>query len=98
MLESHYKRKLKVKLSKLFPGCVLIDNDPTRFQGIPDLLILYGGRWAMLEVKKDRTSSYRPNQPYWLSVFDSMSFASVIHPGNEPEVLHALQRSFQSNW
>jgi hypothetical protein len=51
MLESAYQLEVIKRLKAEFPGCVVIINDPRRTQGIPDLLILFGPNWAMLEVK-----------------------------------------------
>ena len=87
-----YKVKLKAKLEKLFPGCEIWDNDPARtHQGIPDMTILYGNRWAMLEAKASAIAEVQPNQPYWVEYYNERSFASFIYPENESEVLDALQ-------
>ena len=94
MRESQYQTKLIKKLKELFPGCFILKNDPAENQGIPDLLILFCSTWAMLETKRESRSSFRPNQEYYLRVFDEMSFASFICPENESEVLYELQRAF----
>ena len=94
MREIPYRRTLIKKLEELFPGCVVLVNDPKHKQGIPDLTVLYGARWAMLEVKKDKAAPKRPNQPFWVSKLNGMSFAAFVFPQNEEEVLDALQRSF----
>lgn len=95
-LERDYKPRLHKRIERLLPGCVIIINDEQLFPGIPDTLILYGNRWAMLEVKRSRNSIRRPNQPYWVEEFDHMSFAAFICPENEEEVLHDLQRSLKA--
>ena len=95
MLEGGYKPKLIRKLERMFPGCIIIKNDEQLFQGIPDMLILWHDKWAMLEVKKSRTAAARPNQPEWVAHFDKMSFAAFIYPENEEEVLHDLQSAFR---
>ena len=96
MRESVYQSKLIKKIEQLLPGCVVIKNDPEQRQGLPDLLILYSYTWAMLEVKASATSPERPNQAYYVDLFNNMSFASFIFPENEEEVLDALQRSLLS--
>lgn len=96
MRESDYRRRLKKKIERLLPGSVVIKNDPDQLQGLPDLLVLYLDRWAMLEVKAAYDSPERPNQGYYVDLFNSMSFAAFIFPENEEVVLDALQRSLSS--
>lgn len=96
MRENDFQKKLKEELEDRFPGCVILKNDPEFFQGIPDLLILYEDKWAMLECKANRKSSYRPNQDIYIEMFDSMSFCRAIYPENKEEVLDELQYAFGS--
>lgn len=96
MLESAYQARLVKKLKELFPDCVILKNDPNYQQGIPDLIILYRDKWAMLEVKKGSASRQQPNQGYWLRLLDNMSFASLISPDNEEGVLIDLQFAFET--
>lgn len=94
MRETAYQRDLVNTLSELFPGCVVIKNDPSYIQGIPDLIVLYGPYWAALEVKISKTASTQPNQPYWVDRLDSMSYSAFVHPDNEEVVLNELKRAF----
>lgn len=96
MLESHYQAKLIKKIRAMLPGCFVIKNDPMQYQGVPDLLVLFRDRWGMLEVKVDEDSPVEPNQPYYVALFDEMSFAAFIHPGNERMVLNDLQSALGS--
>jgi hypothetical protein len=50
----------------------------------------------MLEVKVDASAPLRPNQEYYVRQMDDMSFAAIIYPENEEEVLAALQEAFTS--
>ena len=93
--EAAYQRKLIKKLQIMFPGCFILKNDPSANQGIPDILILFGRRWAMLEVKPNDRAHVQPNQRHYVELFDDMSFAEFICPENEAEVLHALQYTFE---
>ena len=92
--ESKFKHDFHQELEDIFPGCVIVHNDPTLFPGIPDTTIFWGGQWAMLEFKKSAKASKQPNQEYWVNVLNEMSFAAFVCPENRNEVLDALQRSF----
>lgn len=94
MLENRFKTKLKKELELMFPGCMVLHLDPNEIQGIPDLLILYKDKWAVLEGKKSAGASVRPNQPYYVDLMDRMSFAAFIYPENKDEVLDALYLHF----
>lgn len=94
MSETTYQRNLIKRIKERLPGCEVLKNDPTNIQGIPDLLILYKDRWAMLEVKKSEDAGVQNNQAYYIEAFNRMSFASFIWPEVEGEVLDALQSSF----
>lgn len=94
MKESAYQAKLIKKLERLFPGCIIDKNDPTYRQGTPDLVIYYGDKWAMLEVKASIDADERPNQRYYIERLNAMSFAAFIYPENEQEVLDGLQHAF----
>lgn len=96
MREARYQGDLIHKLRDLFPGCVVLKNDSGYLQGVPDLLVLYRNRWAMLEVKPSSKADHQINQDYYVGLFDDMSFASYIYPENEEEVLDALQSAFGS--
>ncbi len=96
-LESKFQAELIKELKTIFPGCIIQKQDSGRIQGIPDLLILYGDRWAMLECKRSANASHRPNQDYYVAKCDDMSFCRYIYPENKAEVLDALQQSLQSS-
>ncbi len=96
MNEGQYKTKIIKKLETLFPGCLILKNDASYRQGIPDLSVLYNDRWAMLEVKVSEKASTQPNQEHYVRVLDEMSFAAFIYPENEEAVLNALQSAFGS--
>lgn len=97
MRENEYQMKLKKKLKKMFPGSIVTKLDPNDIQGIPDLLILFRKHWAILEVKKSREDSLkpRPNQKYYVSKLNEMSFSRFIYPENEEEVLNELCKAFE---
>lgn len=94
VLEREYQSRLVRELRKRFPNCVILKNDEQYCQGIPDLLILWNDRWAMLEVKARADAPHRPNQDYYVDLLDEMSFAAFIFPENQERVLDELQRAF----
>ena len=85
-----YQGKLVTKIEALLPDCFILKLDPDQYQGIPDLLILFEGKWAMLEVKASESAPVRPNQEYYVELFNNLSFASFIYPENEADVLEEL--------
>lgn len=95
MLENRFKQNLVKELENLFPGCIVIHLDPTEYQGIPDLLILYKNKWASLEGKKSEREHQQPNQEYYVGLMNQMSFSRFIYPENKEEVLYELQQAFQ---
>jgi hypothetical protein len=82
------------ELKHIFPGCIVIKNDPNYLQGIPDLTIFWKDKWATLEVKKTEKSPHQPNQNYYVDRMNHMSFSRFIYPENKEEVLRELQQSF----
>ena len=83
------------ELKARFPGCIVMKNDPTYIQGIPDLLVLHKDKWASLECKKSANAKKQPNQEYYVDRMNQMSFSRFICPENKEEVLDELQQSFE---
>lgn len=95
MLERDYQADLIKKIKRLLPGCLVVLNDPNYIQGIPDLTVFHGPKWALLEVKASERSKERPNQRYYVEKYGEMTFCSFIYPENEEEVLNALQEALR---
>ena len=94
MLESKFQANLIKKLKEVYPGCMVLKNDSSYLQGVPDLLVLYNDHWASLEVKKNANARHQPNQDYYVDKMNEMSFSRFICPENEEEVLSDLKRAF----
>lgn len=94
MKESVYQARVTQRLKDTFPGCVVLRNDASVLQGIPDLLVLFNEHWAALEVKTSAKAAVQPNQRHYVERLDEMNFAAFIYPENEEEVFGALQESF----
>ena len=88
-LESAFQNDTVIKaIKQRIPDTLILKNDPTYLQGVPDLTVIHGSRCAMLEVKRDAKASRRPNQEYYIQyIRERGGFASFIHPGNLDEVL-----------
>ena len=93
MLERDYQSHLIKRIKVLLPGCVVLKNDSSYLQGIPDLVIFYGDRWAMLEVKRSAEEHHQPNQDYYVDLLRGMSYAAFIFPENEEDILSEVQRA-----
>ena len=96
-LERDFQSKLIKEIRDKFPGCVVMKNDSSYIQGIPDLTVLYQDKWAVLEVKRSETASHRPNQEYYVGKMDEMSFARFICPENKETVLDEMEHAFRSS-
>lgn len=95
-LESKFQSELIKELKALFPGAIVLKNDARYKQGIPDILILYNNKWALLECKREASASKRPNQDYYVEKAKEMSFGAFIYPENKKEVLDELQSALRS--
>lgn len=94
-LERDFQRGLISEIKERLPGCLIMKTDPNYIQGIPDLLVLFGQRWAMLEVKKSENAVHQPNQDYYVEHLNEMSFCRFINPTNKEEVLNDLEQAFK---
>lgn len=92
-LESGFQDKLISELKNIFPGCLVFKME--QLQGIPDLLILYGKKWATLENKKSLHAKRQPNQEYYVDLMNKMSFSRFICPENKEEVLNELRKALK---
>ncbi len=95
MLESKFQSLFLSDVRKLFPGCIVLKNDSSYQQGIPDWTIFYGDRWATLEIKRSGDERPRPNQSYYVNLMNELSFSTFVYPENAEEVLDALQQALK---
>ena len=94
MLENKFQANLIKELKDMFPGCIVMKNDASYIQGIPDLLVLHNDKWASLECKKNASAKRQPNQEYYVGRMDEMSFSRFICPENRDQVLYELHLYF----
>ena len=95
MLESKFQKELIDDIKTMFPGSIILKNDPNYIQGIPDLTVFHGNKWATLEVKKSETASHQPNQDYYVDIMNNMSYSAFVYPENKEEVLNDLERALR---
>lgn len=94
MKESQFQKSLIDEIKEQLPGSIVVKNDSSYIQGIPDLLILNQDRWAALEVKKSASATHRPNQDYYVETMNNMGFSAFIFPENKEEVINELTEYF----
>lgn len=95
-LESKFQKDLMDEIRRRYPGCVIIKNDSGYIQGFPDWTILYKNKWAVLETKREEGASKQPNQEYYVTKLNDMSFSRFVYPENKEEVLNELHKAFKS--
>lgn len=95
-LESKFQKDLMDEIRDLYPGCVIIKNDPNYIQGFPDWTIFYKDKWAVLEVKKEEKAKKQPNQDHYVDTLNAMSFSRFVYPENKEAVLNELRKTFES--
>lgn len=96
MRENKFQSDLKKEIKSVLPDCIITKLDCNDIQGIPDLLILNGPKWATLECKKNANATHRPNQDYYVDKMNRMSFSSFIFPENKEEVLDGLFKALRT--
>ena len=90
MRESKFQAKLIKDIKERLPDCIVLKNDPTYLQGIPDLTVFNNNKWATLEVKKSANASHQPNQDYYVEMMDRMSFSRFVYPEQRDTVFSDL--------
>jgi hypothetical protein len=95
MLERDFQGTLKDEIEGRFPGCLILKQDSSQRQGIPDLLVLYEDKWASLETKRGAKARRQPNQEYYVDQMNDMSFSAFVNPDNVNEVLNDMEQAFR---
>lgn len=93
-LESKFQKELIDEIKRTYPGCIALKNDAEYIQGFPDWTILYKDKWVALEIKRDEGANRQPNQEYYISKLDDMSYAAFVYPENKDKVLQELSVIF----
>jgi len=97
MKENEYQGKLIKKIKAKLPDCDVLKNDSSIIQGIPDLSVLNGPKYAYLEVKISKDAPHQPNQDYYINKANKNNgFGRFIYPENEKEVLNDMINYFNN--
>lgn len=95
MIESDFQHKLIERLEKTFVGSIVMKNDPTYIQGIPDLTMLYKNTFVAFECKRSAHESKRPNQQWYVDeIIRNGGLAYFIYPENVEEIINDISRKF----
>lgn len=94
MLESKFQADLIKEIKSTFPGSIVLKNDSSYLQGIPDLTVFHKDRWASLEIKKSANAKHQPNQDYYVNKMNEMSYSRFVYPENKDEVMGELKELF----
>lgn len=92
VLERDFQAKLIKELKQLFPDALIFKIDSK--QGLPDVMILSGNRWASLECKIGINAHHQPNQDYYVRKMNDMSFSAFVYPENKNSVIESLKEYF----
>lgn len=94
-LESKFQGELKKEIETRIPGSKVIRLNPNdNWNGIPDLLIINGQKWAALESKREEKASHRNHQDYYIEQMNDMSYAAFIYPENKEDIIEELSGYF----
>ena len=93
-VETRFQKSVKDDIKEKFPDCEILKQNNGK-QGIPDLIILNGKKWAALECKKSEKAHRQPNQSNYISKLNGMSYASFIFPENKEEVLNEVFKALE---
>lgn len=94
-IESEFQKDLMDEIRKQYPGCVIMKNDSSYIQGIPDWTILYKDKWVVLEAKRERNAERQPNQEYYVDKLNYMSYSNFVYPENKDKVLRDIAKIFK---
>lgn len=97
MRESQFQKKVIDRIHRTFDRPLVLKNDSGYVQGILDLTVFVGEKWAMLEVKASADAPAQPNQEYYVNWCNEQgAFAAFIYPENEEEVFRGLQAALRA--
>lgn len=95
--ENEYQAYIMKKLRKTYGDDYVIKIPGYVLQGIADIEVTHGAKYARLEAKAYKDAAHRPNQEYRINEINKQGgFARFIYPENEKEVLKELNDFFNN--
>ena len=94
MLESDLQTKIIRWLRAKGAVVIKYQQNATTRAAIPDIIALKEGLWLAIEVKKTKTSPFRPGQKEMVAKLNDWSYARIVWGGknsNWPEVQKELE-------
>lgn len=92
MKEAVFQARLIKEIKERLPGCIVMKNDSGHNQGIPDISVLFGPWYGVLECKRSENAPHRPNQDYYIDRINGMGgFARFVYPENKEDILDELE-------
>lgn len=94
--ETKFQKDIKDAIKEKLPDSIIMKQNNNGLQGSPDLIIVNGPKWVALECKDSEDAVHQPNQDYYISKMNKMSYASFIFPENKEEVLNEVFKALGS--
>lgn len=95
--EANFQSELIKEIKLRLPGCIVLKNNAGHRQGVPDISVLFGIRYGLLECKRSSDAPHRPNQDWYVNHVNSMGgFARFVYPENKEMVLNELESALRS--
>lgn len=93
--ENEYQAKVIKKLKDIYGENNVNKLPGSVRQGIPDIEVTCGPKYARLEAKAYEDAEHQPNQDYYVNYTNEQgAFARFIYPENEEQVLSDLSDYF----
>ena len=97
MKESEFQKKFLDDVRDIFPDALILKNDSSYKQGIPDWSVIVGQKAALLEIKIEKDAHKQPNQKYYINERNNKGgFGRFVYPENKNEVMVEMIEYFNN--
>lgn len=93
-LEKEYEQAFCKEVRGWDKSIRVYKNDPSSTaQGVPDRIVLFDGKFAMLEFKRSKSAVKQANQDWYVDFYNANNgFARFVSPENGEEIKKELKR------